>query len=87
MIRPTQIAIPTLVRVKDRALDRLGVYLARGRHRKVAVLVSKGLVPPLPERVALSLKGEGVEPATWVDVADNDLESAAQANHRGHPFR
>ena len=46
MLRPTQIAIPTLVRVKDGALDRLGIYLARGGHRRVAVLVSKGLAPP-----------------------------------------
>ena len=51
MLRPTQIAIPTLVRVKDGALDRLGIYLARGGHRRVAVLVSKGLAPPLPDRL------------------------------------
>jgi glycerol-1-phosphate dehydrogenase [NAD(P)+] len=78
MIRPTQISIPTLVRVKPGALDRLGAYLSRGGHRKAAVLVSKGLAPPLPDRAAESLKREGVEPAAWVEVADNDLESAAR---------
>ncbi|MEO2089878.1 MAG: iron-containing alcohol dehydrogenase family protein [Gemmataceae bacterium] len=78
MIRPTQIAIPTLVRVKDGALDRLGVYLDRGGHRKVVALVSKGLAPPLPERVARGLKESGVEPVAWVEVADNDLESTAR---------
>jgi predicted cobalt transporter CbtA len=52
MQRPTQIAIPTLVRVKDGALDRLGLYLGRGGHKRVAVLVSKGLTAPLPERTA-----------------------------------
>ncbi len=46
MLRPTQIAIPTLVRVKDRALDRLGIYLRRHGRQKVAVLTSKGLQPP-----------------------------------------
>jgi glycerol-1-phosphate dehydrogenase [NAD(P)+] len=78
MMRPTQIAIPTMVRVKDGALDRLGVYLARGGHRRVAVLVSKGLVPPLPDRLRLSLTGRSIEPVTWAEVADNDLESAAR---------
>ena len=66
MLRPTQIAIPTLVRVKDGALDRLGIYLGRGGHRKVAILVSKGLVAPLPDRLAGSLKGQAVEPVAWV---------------------
>ncbi len=78
MLRPTQIAIPTLVRAKDGALDRLGIYLGRGGHRKVAVLVSTGLVPPLPDRLARGLKGQSVEPVAWVEVADNDLESAAR---------
>jgi glycerol-1-phosphate dehydrogenase [NAD(P)+] len=78
MLRPTQISIPTLVRVKDGALNRLGVYLGRGGHRKVAVLVSKGLVPPLPDRLARSLKEQSVEPAAWVEVSDNDLESTAR---------
>jgi glycerol-1-phosphate dehydrogenase [NAD(P)+] len=78
MLRPTQIAIPTLVRVKDGALDRLGLYLARAGHRKVAVLVSKGLVPPLPDRVARSLKEHSIEAVSWVEVADNDLESTAR---------
>jgi hypothetical protein len=42
VLRPAQIAIPTLVRVKDGALDRHGAHLARGGHGKVDVLVSKG---------------------------------------------
>src|SRR4051812_23650788 len=78
MLRPTQIAIPTLVRVKDGALDRLGLYPARGGHKRVAVLVSKGLTAPLPERTAAALTDHGVEAAAWVEVADNDIESAAR---------
>ena len=78
MFRPTQIAIPTLVRAKAGALDRLGIYLGRGGHRKVAVLVSKGLVPPLPDRITTSLKEQSVEPAAWVEVSNNDLEAAAR---------
>jgi glycerol-1-phosphate dehydrogenase [NAD(P)+] len=78
VLRPTQISIPTLVRVKDGALDRLGIYLGRGGHRKLAVLLSKGLVAPLPERLAQSLKDHSVEPVAWVEVPDNDLESTAR---------
>jgi glycerol-1-phosphate dehydrogenase [NAD(P)+] len=78
MLRPTQIAIPTLVRVKDGALDRIGTYLGRGGHRAVAVLVSKGLQPPLPDRVVCSLKDQAIETVAWIEVSDNDLASAAQ---------
>ncbi|MFO0800913.1 MAG: iron-containing alcohol dehydrogenase family protein [Gemmataceae bacterium] len=78
MLRPTQIAIPTLVRVKDGALDRLGLYLTRGGHTRVAVLVSQGLTAPLPERAKAALTAHGVEAAAWVEVADNDIESAAR---------
>jgi glycerol-1-phosphate dehydrogenase [NAD(P)+] len=78
VLRPTQISIPTLVRVKDGALDRLGVYLARGNRKRVGVLISQGLTPALTERVARSLRESGIEAAVTVEVANNDLESAAR---------
>ena len=68
MARQTQIAIPTLVRVKEGTLDRLGVYLSRGGHYKAAVLVSKGLQAPLPDRVASGLKDQSVEAVAWVSM-------------------
>jgi glycerol-1-phosphate dehydrogenase [NAD(P)+] len=78
MVRPTQIAIPTLVRLKPGALDRLGVYLARGEHRAVAVLLSQGLPQPIVDRVACSLKTQSVEAVTWMEVVDNDIEQTAR---------
>jgi glycerol-1-phosphate dehydrogenase [NAD(P)+] len=78
VIRPTQIAIPTLVRVKEGALERLGTYLGRDGHRKVAILVSQGLPASIPDRVARSLRDQSVEPIAWVNVSDNDVESAAR---------
>ena len=68
MLRPTQIAIPTLVRVKDRALDRLGLYLHRGARAERGRAGQQGAASPLPERVRASLKEHGVEPAAWVEV-------------------
>jgi glycerol-1-phosphate dehydrogenase [NAD(P)+] len=78
VLHPTQISIPTLVRVKEGALDRLGLYLHRGGHRRVAVLLSKGLVQPLPDRVTVSLQEHSLRSIAWVEVADNDLESTAR---------
>ena len=78
MFRPTQIAIPTLVRVKPGALDRVGLYLQRADHRRVAVFVSQGLVASLQDRVASSLANHAVEAVARVEIADNDLESAAR---------
>jgi glycerol-1-phosphate dehydrogenase [NAD(P)+] len=78
VLRPTQIAIPTLVRVKEGALDRLGTYLGRRGHRRVAVLVSKGLQPPLPERVDRILKDQAIEVVAWVEVSDTEVASAAR---------
>jgi len=78
MFRPTQIAIPTLVRVKEGALDRVGLYLARTGYAGVAVLVSEGLVAPLQDRVKRSLTEHRVEPSAWVEVPGNDVESAAR---------
>ena len=78
MLRPTQIAIPTLVRVKDGALDRVGIYLSRNRHTKVSVMLSKGIVSPLPERLARSLQEASIETVAWIEVQENDIESATR---------
>ena len=78
MVRPTQIAIPTVVRVKAGALDRLGVYLARGGHHTAAVLLSQGLPRLIADRVTRSLKSQSVEAVAWVEILDNDIESSAR---------
>lgn len=78
MFRPTQIAIPTLVRVKEGALDRLGIYLTRAGHAQVAVLVSQGLITAIQDRVRQSMLDHAVAAVAWVEVADNDLETAAR---------
>ena len=79
MLRPTQIAIPTLVRVKDGALDRVGIYLSRSRHRKAAVVLSRGIVSSLPQRLARSLQDNSIETVAWIEVQENDVETATRA--------
>jgi glycerol-1-phosphate dehydrogenase [NAD(P)+] len=76
--RATQIAIPSLVRVKDGALDRVGTYMSRGAHNRVAVFLSQGLVATIQERLQRALQAESIETAAWVEVTENDLESTAR---------
>lgn len=78
MFRPTQISIPTLVRVKEGAIDRLGIYLRRAETSKVGVLLSHGLLASLQDRLKRTLHDHAVEPAAWVEVSDNDLEATAR---------
>jgi len=78
MMNQTQIAIPTLVRAKEGALDRVGLYLSRAEHRDVIVLSSKGLVPALLERLLTGMKEHGINEILRVEVSENDLESAAR---------
>ncbi len=44
----------------------------------MGVLLSKGLVAPLPDRLTAALKDQGVEPAAWIEVSENEIESAAR---------
>lgn len=78
MMLKTQIAIPSLVRVKVGALDRLGLYLKRNGHQRVMVLVSHGMVPAYVERVRRSLADHGVSCDSWVEVSDASFEKAAE---------
>ena len=78
MLRPTQIDIPTLVRMKEGAFDRLGIYLDRGGHRQVVVLVSQGLPESLSERMSRSLSKHGIEAMAIHEVTDNSLEAAVR---------
>lgn len=61
MIGPTQITIPSLVRIKPGALDRIGIYLQRFEHSRVALLFSEGILPGLVQRVKASLAQHGID--------------------------
>jgi len=78
MFSPTQISIPTLVRVKQNALDRLGIYLDRASHKTIGVLISHGMHAPIQNQLKQSLSTVGVESALWLEVPSNNLETAEQ---------
>jgi hypothetical protein len=74
----TNVSIPSLVRVKSGAIDRLGIYLKRSGHTPVLVLASEGLVPDYLDRVTRSLAENGIACARTLAVEDASFEHATQ---------
>jgi glycerol-1-phosphate dehydrogenase [NAD(P)+] len=72
----TKVGIPTFVRIKPGALDRLGIYAARHRHREVALMVSQGLPAELPDRAEESLRAEGAEGIVRIEAEEASFEAA-----------
>ncbi len=72
----TQVTIPSLVRVKSGAIDRLGVYLRRSQACPVLLLVSQGLVPEYLARVHQGLDQQEIACVETVEVADASFENA-----------
>lgn len=61
MLSGTMIAIPSLVRIKRGALDRLGVYCSRSGFHKVALVTSGDMPGGILERAKESLSGGDIE--------------------------
>ncbi|GAB5401872.1 MAG: iron-containing alcohol dehydrogenase family protein [Aureliella sp.] len=78
MQTPQQVPVPSVVRVKEGALDRVGLYLKRSLHDRVLILQSEGLVAPLPDRLRDSLRNNGVETTGWEEVREIAIESALE---------
>lgn len=72
----TRIAIPTLVRVKDGALNRLGLYLRRAGRVRVAAVVSEGLPDAIVEPARASLDEHGIEAVSWSEARGASMEDA-----------
>ena len=73
-----QIAVPTLVRIKDGALGRLGIYLRRERFERVALFISAGLGPSILGSVIAGLDAEQVAASPRLEVSDASFEAAAE---------
>ena len=72
----TQIAIPTLVRLKPGALDRLGIYLKRAGHTQIVMLSSQGLLAEIMQRAKQSLADHGIELLQDHEVSEASFEQA-----------
>jgi glycerol-1-phosphate dehydrogenase [NAD(P)+] len=77
-MRNTSIVIPTLVRIKPGALDRIGIYAQRGRFTRAVLLYNKELDRMLVERVKTSLVANGVNAVQGVEVIGSSFEHAQE---------
>src|SRR6056297_721710 len=75
----SRIAIPSLVRIKPGALERLGVYLQRPGWHAPAVFRSAGMVPSILDTVAHGFRAAGVEPVVDEEVDAASIEAAMEA--------
>ncbi|MFP4311744.1 MAG: iron-containing alcohol dehydrogenase family protein, partial [Nitriliruptoraceae bacterium] len=75
----SRIAIPSLVRIKPGALERLGIYLTRPGWRAPAVFQSAGMVPAILGTVEAALTGARIEPVVDEEVEDASIEAAMEA--------
>lgn len=68
------ISIPSLVRIKQGALARLGIYCRRSGFGKVAVVCNADLIPPLRDALAASLESEKIETVFQGEAAEGSFE-------------
>jgi glycerol-1-phosphate dehydrogenase [NAD(P)+] len=71
-----QIHIPTLVRIKPGALDRMGIYARRHELGRVVVLLSEALPEHLVDRLDRALADSGIEVLLRQPVREASLEQA-----------
>ena len=78
MLNRTQIAIPTLVRVKPGAAGRVGLYARRAAFSEVVVLHSADLGADLLQRLCDGLKAEGIAVLHRWPIQDASFEQARE---------
>ncbi len=78
MLNRTQISIPTLVRVKPGAVDRVGLYARRNAFSEVALIHSNDLLPPLLQRLLAGLEKEGITVLKTWPVQEASFEQARE---------
>lgn len=80
------IRIPTLVRIKPGALDRIGIYALRHGLRRVVLLISEGLPETITGRIRQALRESGVAILHEQEVVEASIEEA-QARFAALPPR
>ncbi len=74
--RVTQVGIPSFVRIKPRALGRLGIYAQRAAYREPVLLVSAGLPQSLTQTVAEGFDTVGIKVHRWLEVDGAEFDAA-----------
>jgi glycerol-1-phosphate dehydrogenase [NAD(P)+] len=82
MLPSRHTVIPSLVRVKPRALDRMGVYAKRHAFERVLLLVSKDLDEKIVGRVTQAFAADGIHLIERIDVTSASFEKAVELFER-----
>jgi glycerol-1-phosphate dehydrogenase [NAD(P)+] len=77
-MKNAQINVPSLVRIKAGALQRLGLYLARFRLKSAALFHSEGLLQSILDTARQSLRDHGIAPAVLHEVKEASVEEAVR---------
>lgn len=77
-MKNTSVEIPTLVRMKVGALDRLGIYCRRPDFKRVALLTSAGLPGVILERALAALQHEQIEVIRHGEIASASYDDARE---------
>ena len=78
MIRNTAVTIPTLVRIKRGALDRIGIYMSRLGLQNIVLLHNQELDPVLIGRVNSSLSDNGIAVLQTFPVRSSAFDHAQE---------
>lgn len=82
MLPSRQTVIPSLVRVKPHALDRMGIYAKRHAFDRVILLVSKDLDEKIVGRVTRAFSTDGIHLVERINVASASFEKAVELFER-----
>jgi glycerol-1-phosphate dehydrogenase [NAD(P)+] len=85
MLIPKQTAIPTLVRLKPGALDRIGIYAERHEFIRVLLFFSQDLDERLMQRLTSSLRSRNIQILQQAPVESIDFEKATELFSKSPP--
>ena len=72
----TTISIPSLVRIKSRALEKLGIYCKRSEFPSVAVISSSDIPADIMSSAKESLSSANVQTSLWFNCVEASFEQA-----------
>jgi glycerol-1-phosphate dehydrogenase [NAD(P)+] len=75
-----EISIPTLLRIKPEAINKIGKYLRNERLMKIAIFYGVGMKDILSERINISLESSEVRILHEETVTTNDIDSIFQSS-------
>lgn len=73
-INSSHIAIPTILKVKDGALSKIGPYLQESNLQKVVIYFGNGLIDMFGQKVLSSLHNAGIEVLEYCELDTVDID-------------